>query len=108
GISTRTTVALYYIRQQIRTDGVSLLGGFEYEDSLIARLHFVDDNTLVAFGDTVTYYYNVSHEPEVKKEVAFEEEIQSIFIGDDYIGYVLDNSENPEEGRYRLCQIGRA
>src|SRR5699024_5907165 len=83
-------------------------GGFEYEDSLIARLHFVDDNTLVAFGDTATYYYNVSHEPEVKKEVAFEEEIQSIFIGDDYIGYVLDNSENPEEGRYRLCLYNKS
>lgn len=108
GMSSRTTVAFYDFSQQLRTDGVSLLGGFEYEDSLIARLHFVDDNTLVAFGDTATYYYNVSHEPEVKKEVAFEEEIQSIFIGDDYIGYVLDNSENPEEGRYRLCLYNKS
>ena len=40
--------------------------------------------------------------------MAFEEEIQSIFIGDDYIGYVLDNSENPEEGRYRLCLYNKS
>src|SRR5699024_1675719 len=46
--------------------------------------------------------------PEVKKEVTFEQSIESIFIGEDYIGYVLDNSENPDEGRYRICLYNKS
>lgn len=108
GMSSKTTVAFYDLSRQLQTDGVSLTGGFDYEDFLIARLHFVDNNTMVAFGESATYYYNISGEPEVKKEVTFEQSIESIFIGEDYIGYVLDNSENPDEGRYRICLYNKS
>lgn len=102
GMSAKTTLAFYDFSQQLKTDGVSLIGGFDYEDFLIARLHFVDNKTVVAIGDTTTYYYNIANEPEQTQEIAFEQNIQSIFIGEDYIGYVLDNSENPDEGKYRI------
>lgn len=102
GMSAKTTLAFYDFSQQLKTDGVSLMGGFDYEDFLIARLHFVDNKTVVAIGDTTTYYYNIANEPEQTQEIAFEQNIQSIFIGEDYIGYVLDNSENPDEGKYRI------
>ena len=103
GMTTKSTVAFYDFSQQLRTDDVSLMGGFDYEDTIIARLKFMDDNTVAAFGDTTTYYYNIAREPQVKKEEVFDQEIQSIFFGKGYIGYVLDNSENADEGRYRLC-----
>lgn len=102
GMSAKTTLAFYDFSQQLKTDGVSLIGGFDYEDFLIARLHFVDNKTVAAIGDTTTYYYNIANEPEQTQEIAFEQNIQSIFIGEDYIGYVLDNSENPDEGKYRI------
>lgn len=102
GMSAKTTLAFYDFSQQLKTDGVSLMGGFDYEDFLIARLHFIDNKTVAAIGDTTTYYYNIANEPEQTQEIAFEQNIQSIFIGEDYIGYVLDNSENPDEGKYRI------
>lgn len=102
GMSAKTTLAFYDFSQQLKTDGVSLIGGFDYEDFLIARLHFIDNKTVAAIGDTTTYYYNIANEPEQTQEIAFEQNIQSIFIGEDYIGYVLDNSENPDEGKYRI------
>lgn len=108
GMSSKTTVAFYDFSQQLHNEGISLMGGFDYEDFLIARLHFIDNNTLAAFGETATYYYNISREPELKKEVTFDQEIQSIFIGEKYIGYVLDNSENPDEGRYRICLYNKS
>ena len=103
GMTAKSTVAFYDFSQQLRTDDVSLMGGFDYEDTIIARLKFMDDNTVAAFGDTTTYYYNIAREPQVKKEEVFDQEIQSIFFGKGYIGYVLDNSEHADEGRYRLC-----
>lgn len=103
GMSSKTTLAFYDFSQQLKTDGVSLIGGFDYEDFLLARLHFIDNKTIVAFGDTRTYYYNIANEPEQTQEINFEQSIQSIFIGEKYIGYVLDNSDNPDEGKYRIC-----
>lgn len=102
GMSSKTTVAFYDFSQQLQTDDVTLIGGFDYEDTMIAKLKFTDKDTLVAFGESKTYYYDVSDEPKVKKEVSFDQEIQSIFLNGKYIGYVLDNSENVEEGKYLL------
>ena len=92
GMSSKTTVAFYDFSRQLQTEGMSLAGGFDYEDFLIARLHFIDNNTLVAVGESATYYYDVSGEPEMKKEITFEQSIESIFLGEKYIGYVLDLS----------------
>ena len=108
GMSPKTTVAFYDFSRQLQTEGMSLAGGFDYEDFLIARLHFIDNNTLVAVGESATYYYDVSGEPEMKKEITFEQSIESIFLGEKYIGYVLDNSENPDEGRYRICLYNKS
>ena len=108
GMSSKTTVAFYDFSRQLQTEGMSLAGGFDYEDFLIARLHFIDNNTLVAVGESATYYYDVSGEPEMKKEITFEQGIESIFLGEKYIGYVLDNSENPDEGRYRICLYNKS
>lgn len=103
GMSSKTTVAFYDFSKQLQTDDVTLVGGFDYEDFMIPELQFIGKDTLVAFGESATYYYNIADEPKVEKEVKFNEEIQSIFISDKYIGYVLDHSEHPEEGRYRIC-----
>lgn len=108
GMRSKTTVAFYDFSRQLQTEGMSLAGGFDYEDFLIARLHFIDNNTLVAVGESATYYYDVSGEPEMKKEITFEQSIESIFLGEKYIGYVLDNSENPDEGRYRICLYNKS
>ena len=108
GMSSKTTVAFYDFSRQLQTEGMSLAGGFDYEDFLIARLHFIDNNTLVAVGESATYYYDVSGEPEMKKEITFEQSIESIFLGEKCIGYVLDNSENPDEGRYRICLYNKS
>lgn len=103
GTASKTTLAFYDFSRQLRTDDMTLLGGFDYEDFMIPRLSFVDNGTLVAFGETATHYYDISDEPALKREVPFEQEIKSIFIGEKYLGYVLDNSEEKEEGSSRIC-----
>lgn len=103
GTNSKTTVAFYDFSQQLRTDDVTLVGGFDYDDFMIPRLSFVDNNTLVAFGETASFYYDISDEPKLKKEIKFDQEIKSIFVGEKYLGYVLDNSNKKEEGSARLC-----
>lgn len=107
GMSSKTTVAFYDFSGQLQNNDVNFMGGFDYEDFMIPKLSFVDGNTLAAFGESATYYYNISDEPKIEREISFEEDIESVFVGEKYIGYVLDHSDQPEEGRYRLCLYSR-
>ena len=92
----------YDFSRQLQSDDVTLKGGFDYESALIPKLSFVDKNTVAAFGNSATYFYNIEDTPKVKKEIQFTQEIESVFENDKYIGYVLENSENPEKGKYSL------
>ena len=103
GMNSKTTVAFYDFSQQLQTGDVILKGGFDYEDFMIPKLSFVDKNTLAAFGENATYYYNIAEEPKIEKEIEFEENIESVFESKKYIGYVLDNSENEDGKNYRIC-----
>ncbi|MDY6046517.1 MAG: DUF5711 family protein [Anaerobutyricum sp.] len=107
GMTSKTTVAFYDFSGQLKNNDVNFMGGFDYEDFMIPKLSFVDGDTLAAFGESATYYYNISDEPKIEKEITFEENIESVFVGEKYIGYVLDHSNQPEEGRYRLLLYSR-
>lgn len=102
GNSAKTSIAFYDFSRQIQSDDVTLKGGFDYEDAIIPKLSFMDEDTVAAFGNSSTYFYNIEDTPKVKKEIKFKQEIESVFENDRYIGYVLDNSEEPEKGKYTL------
>lgn len=53
--------------RQLQSDDVTLKGGFDYESALIPKLSFVDKNTVAAFGNSATYFYNIEDTPKVKK-----------------------------------------
>lgn len=50
-----------------QSDDVTLKGGFDYESALIPKLSFVNKNTVAAFGNSATYFYNIEDTPKVKK-----------------------------------------
>ena len=102
GNTSKTSIAFYDLSRQLQSDSIPLKGGFDYESALIPKLSFVDKNTVAAFGNSATYFYNIEDTPKVKKEIQFTQEIESVFENDKYIGYVLENSENPEKGKYSL------
>lgn len=102
GMNSKTSIVFYDFSRQLQSDDVTLKGGFDYESALIPKLSFVNKNTVAAFGNSATYFYNIEDTPKVKKEIQFTQEIESVFENDKYIGYVLENSENPEKGKYSL------
>lgn len=102
GTGSKTSIVFYDFSRQLQSDDVTLKGGFDYEGALIPKLSFMDKNTVAAFGDSATYFYNIEDSPKVKKEIKFTKEIESVFENDKYIGYILDNSDEPEEGKYVL------
>ena len=102
GTTSKTSIVFYDFSRQLQSDDVTLKGGFDYKNVLIPKISFADENTVVAFGGKTTYFYNIEDTPKIKKELKFTEEIASVFEDDKYIGYVLNNTEDPEKGKYIL------
>lgn len=102
GTTSKTSIAFYDFSRQLQSDDVTLKGGFDYENILIPKISFMDKNTVAAFGGSTTYFYNIEESPKPEKEIKFTEEIASVFESDKYIGYVLNNTDTPEKGKYIL------
>ena len=102
GNTSKTSIAVYDFSRQLQSDDITLKGGFDYTNTIIPKVSFMDNNTVAAFGNKATYFYNIEDAPKVKKELKFTQEIQSVFENEDYVGYIINNSANPEKGKYIL------
>ncbi|MBR0381351.1 MAG: hypothetical protein IJH71_02815 [Eubacterium sp.] len=105
GMKTKSSVVFYDLSLEVpaeeSAEAEELSAGFDYDDIMIPRLEFLNKNTLVAVGDGVAFFYRVSAEPTETAREEFDRTIESVFSGKGKIGFVLDNSDDPE-GRYEL------
>ena len=60
---------------------------------MIPEVHYFDHSVLAAVGDGILAIYQGTQIPELVKEVTFEEEIKSVFYGEQLIGLVFDAAE---------------
>lgn len=64
-----------------------------YMDYMIPEVHYFDDSTVAVVGDGILALYHGSQIPELVKEVFFEDEIKSVFYGENSIGVVSHTTE---------------
>lgn len=68
-----------------------MVGGYKFENQIVTKLEFLDNDTVVAFGtDTITIY-SMKEKPAEKAAIALENEIRSVFYNEDYIGIIEKN-----------------
>ena len=65
----------------------------DYNNTVMTELFFMGDDRLVAVGDDRFAIYRGKDEPEKEKEIELDQEIQSVFHSDRYIGFILLNQE---------------
>ena len=73
------------------------VGQFEMEDILVPEIEYLSGTTAVAFRDNGFVIFEGDTVPEKKQEVKVNEEIESVFYSDRYIGLVLDNNADDDE-----------
>ena len=73
------------------------VGGYNFDKTMVARVEFVNNDTVVAFGDDKVVLYSMKQKPSVIAEISIDKEIKSIFYDEEYIGLVLANgqADNP-------------
>ena len=67
-----------------------------YAESIIPAVHFLEDDTLLAFGDDKVIIYDNKMKPELKNTIELKEEISSVFYDKNSFGLVTskDNKHN--------------
>ncbi len=82
-----------------------LMAGYQLEDTIVPKVEFMDNNTICAFGDNQIIIYSMKEKPSEKTKISFEEEIKSIFFNQQYIGVVVENNEESNDGEKRAPYV---
>ncbi|MBE5945014.1 MAG: hypothetical protein E7258_08890 [Lachnospiraceae bacterium] len=73
-----------------------MVGGYMFEDQVIPKLEFVDNDTVVAFGTKTISIYSMKEKPSEKAKLSFSKEIRSVFYSEKYIGVIYNGDTDTE------------
>lgn len=93
GTAIKSRVIYYNFGEtgQERTDNIVM--SEEYDDTVMAEIFFMGDDRSIVVGDDRFVIYRGKEVPEKQKEIMLDQEIQSVFHSDRYIGFILLNQE---------------
>lgn len=75
-----------------------------YKNALIPISFFADDEKSILVSDSGFMIYEGKDQPKLTKSVEIEEEIQSVFYDEEYMGFILKNTSE-EESEVRLYDM---
>lgn len=67
-----------------------MVGGYMFENEIISKVEFVDNDTVAAFGTNTITVYSMKEKPSEKAKLEFDQEIRSVFYSSEYIGVIQD------------------
>ncbi len=98
--NVKTTIIFYNFGSAGQNEIDNIVCQYSYGDMIFPKVEFLTNDVLAAFGNGKAVIFEGEQKPQVKTEISVEQEIQSIFYNEAYIGFVFDN-ENKQEA-YRL------
>lgn len=96
----KTNIAFYNFGDVGKNNSDYMVSGYTYSDLLIPMVRFMDNETMFAVGDSRLMIFKGNQIPASAGENLFDQEIQSVFYSDKYVGLVF-LSENADS-RYRM------
>lgn len=87
--SSQSSVVFYNYSSVGQEEVDRIVGGFNhYKSSVVPRVAFVGNNTVAAFGSELFTIYSIKQIPSIQKEMELEQQVESVFYNDSYIGIV--------------------
>ncbi len=69
------------------------VGGFDYDKTVMAKVEFISNDIVAAFGDDRLVIYSMKQKPSVIADIDIDYEIRSVFSNSEYIGLIVENNE---------------
>lgn len=95
-----SSVAYYNFGAVGQNEVDNLVSGYNYSDTVVSYVEFMNENTSFAVGDNRLEIYSGNQKPENSFELLLNDEILSVFHNENYIGLVFAGAEG--EKKYRL------
>lgn len=89
--NVNTTITFFNFDAMGQNEIDNIVGQYSYADMVVPKVEFLTNDVMVAFGSQKAVVFEGAQKPQVKKEVAIEKEIRTIFYNDAYFGFVFDN-----------------
>lgn len=96
----KTNIAFYNFGPIGENANDHMVSVYSYTDMLVPQVQFMNDSTAFAVGDNRLMIYSGGHIPVEAAWYALNEEIQSVFYNDKYIGLVFRSEK--EDKRFRM------
>lgn len=96
----RSSVAFYNFGPVGQNEIDNFVGGYDYTDTVVPYVRFLDDRTAFAVGDSRLMLYEGAQIPTSSWENLLTEEIQSVYYNENYIGLVYYNVSG--ESTYKM------
>ena len=96
----KSSIAFYNFGNVGENEVDHYVSGYDYADSVFPRIKFLDDSSVVAVGNNRVVTYFGAQKPQLVSENAVDEEIQSVFYGEDEFALVFRSTSGQDN--YRL------
>lgn len=96
----KTNVAFYNFGNVGENYNDYIVSSWSYSDLVVPIVRFMNDSTAFAVGDSRLMIYSGSQKPVSMADHFFDEEVQSVFYSEDYIGLVFRSEDS--DYLYRL------
>lgn len=100
----KTEIAFYNFGSVGQEEVGRLVSSYTYEGAIFPQLEFLDNDTVVAFGDNKIIIYEGSQKPKELKKLEIKEEIKSVFYNEENFGLVFKNlsQSSDSDAKYRM------
>lgn len=96
----KTNVAFYNFGPVGANQNDYMMNVHIYHDLLVPMLRFMDNETAFAVGDGRLMFYKGAQKPISAREILFEQEVQSVFYNEEYVGLVFLSDD--AQSKYRM------
>ena len=93
GTAVNSRVVYYNFGEAGQSNADNIVSSEEYDNTITGDIFFMGGGRSVVVGDNSFVIYRGTESPAVEKEITLDQEIQSVFHSDEYIGLVLLNRE---------------
>lgn len=102
----KSSVAFYNFGEVGKNETDNYVSGFDYLDTIVPYVQFMDNDSAFAVSDDRIVFFSGAERPVNIASGFLEEEVQSIYYNENYVGLVFHNQS--AEAAYRLDVYNKA
>ncbi|MBR6402832.1 MAG: hypothetical protein IKS48_05565 [Eubacterium sp.] len=103
GVNIKNNLTAYNFGEVGQNENADrMVGGYSFEEEMIPKVEFVNNDVVAAFSDKEIILYNMKEKPSERCTIEYGGEVSSIFYSTDYLGFIMLNSNAGNNADYVL------